>query len=79
MIIEKFREELRLLQDIKCRDLQIRIITTVKPETIIGVRMPELRKMAKQFGADEEIGAFLNDQPHVFPRKTSCMRFLFQE
>ena len=61
MIIEKIREELQLLQDTKYRDLQIRTIPTVKPETIIGVRTPELRKLAKKYGASEEIGTFLGD------------------
>ena len=76
MIIEKIREELKLQQDTKYRDLQIRIIPTVKPETIIGVRTPELRKMAKQFSADEEIGTFLDDLPHAFFEENQLHAFI---
>ena len=76
MIVEKIREELKNLQDLKYRDLQIRTIPTVKPETIIGVRTPELRRMAKQFGADEETGAFLNDLPHAFFEENQLHAFI---
>ena len=76
MIIETIREELKLLQDTKYRDLQIRIIPTVKPETIIGVRTPELRKMAKRFGAAEEIGTFLDDLPHTFFEENQLHAFI---
>ena len=66
MIIDEIREALFGLQDLKYRDLQIQIIPTVKPETVIGVRTPELRALAKQFGRAEDIGAFLNDLPHMY-------------
>ena len=35
------------LQDLKYRDMQIKIIPTISPESVIGVRTPELRSMAK--------------------------------
>ncbi len=76
MMVEKIRDELKLLQDTKYRDLQIRIIPTVKPETIIGVRTPELRKMAKQLGAAEEIGTFLDDLPHAFFEENQLHAFI---
>ena len=66
MITDEIRAELNRLQDLKYRDLQIQIIPTVKPESIIGVRTPELRKLAKQFSVSEEIGIFLNDLPHAY-------------
>ena len=44
MTISEIRAELKRLQDIRYREMQIRIIPTVKPEHIIGVRTPELRK-----------------------------------
>ena len=40
MIISEIREELDRLQDVKYREMQVRIIPTVKPESIIGVRTP---------------------------------------
>ena len=64
MIIDEIRTELKKLQDVKYREMQIRIIPTVKPESIIGVRTPELRQIAKQYAQAEEIGVFLKDLPH---------------
>ena len=34
--------------DKKYQEIQIRILPNLKPETIIGVRMPKLRKYAKE-------------------------------
>ena len=76
MIIETIREELKLLQDTKYRDLQIRIIPTVKPEAIIGVCTPELRKLAKKFGPSEQIGMFLDDLPHAFFEENQLHAFI---
>ena len=65
-MIDGIRKELFSLQDLKYREMQVKIIPTVKPESIIGVRTPELRRMAKELGGKEEIGAFLNDLPHQY-------------
>ena len=48
MNTEEIRETLFRLRDEKYRELQIRTIPTLKPETVIGVRTPELRKMARE-------------------------------
>ena len=61
---DKIRKELFSLQDLKYREMQVKIILTVKPERIIGVRTPELRRMAKELGGREGIGTFLNNLPH---------------
>ena len=37
------------LQDLKYRDMQIRIIPTVEPESVIGVRTPELGQWQKNY------------------------------
>ena len=60
------KSELKKLQDVKYREMQVRIIPTVKPESIIGVRTPELRQMAKELAVREETGAFLKNLPHRY-------------
>ena len=42
------REELFKLQDVKYGEFQKKLIPTVDPEKIIGIRTPDLRKLAKQ-------------------------------
>ena len=64
MINEDIRAELRRLQDIKYRDFQSKLIPTIDPDTVIGVRTPELRKYAKTLVKKENIQEFLNELPH---------------
>lgn len=40
--------ELKSLQDFKYRDFQSKLIPNIDKSTIIGVRMPDLRKLAKK-------------------------------
>ena len=54
MITEEIRTELFKKQDLKYRDMQVRIIPTAPPHTIIGVRTPELRKYAKLLAKRED-------------------------
>ena len=76
MTISDIREEMHRLQDIQYRDLQIRIIPTVKPESIIGVRTPELRRMARQYAASGEAGIFLDDLPHAYFEENQLHAFI---
>ena len=66
MLISVIQKELFALQDTKYRDFQVKLIPTVDPETVIGVRTPELRQYAKQLIKSEDIGAFLNHLPHQY-------------
>ncbi|MBR2660112.1 MAG: DNA alkylation repair protein [Clostridiales bacterium] len=75
-LTEKIRRELHRLQDTKYRDLQIQIIPSVKPESIIGVRTPELRKMAKTLAGEEGTGSFLEDLPHRYFEENQLQAFI---
>ena len=66
MITEEIRQSLFELQDIKYRDFQAKLIPGKDTEMMIGVRTPELRKLAKQMLKWEEIGEFLRDLPHRY-------------
>ena len=66
MITEEIRQALFDLQDIKYRDFQAKLIPGTDTETMIGVRTPALRKLAKQMLKREEIGEFLQDLPHRY-------------
>ena len=49
MIIDDIRKELFALRDEKYRDFQAKLIPTVDPDKMIGVRTPDLRSLAKEF------------------------------
>ena len=53
------------LQDKKYRDMQIKIIPTVNPDTIIGVRTPDLRRLAKEL-LKGDYKSFIEDLPHKY-------------
>ena len=76
MIIEEIREELYRLQDVPYRELQVRTIPSLRPESIIGVRTPELRKMAGQLRDRDDIQAFLSVLPHRYFEENQLHAFV---
>ncbi len=69
-------KELKKLQDEKYRDMQVKIIPTVKPESIIGVRTPELKAMAKEILKSGDYKDFLNDLPHKYFEENQLHAFI---
>ena len=57
--------ELQSLQDVKYRDFQSKLIPTIDKSRIIGVRMPDLRKLAKKFD-EKQAQIFMQDLPHTY-------------
>ena len=68
--------ELYDLQDMKYRDMQIRIIPTINPESVIGVRTPELRSMAKDILKDGNYTGFLKELPHRYFEENQLQAFI---
>ena len=79
MIIEEIREELYRHQDLKYRDFQAKLIPGMEPEKMIGVRTPDLRKIAKQMAKREDIGEFLENLPHEFFDENQAHAFVISE
>ena len=66
MITDEIRKKLFALQDEKYRDFQARLIPGKTADVMIGVRTPELRKLAKELAKREDIDEFLDDLPHKY-------------
>ena len=79
MTIEEIREELFRLQDPHYRALQAKLIPTVDPERMIGVRTPALRSFAKTLAKDPEAELFLADLPHAYFDEDQLHAFLLSE
>ncbi len=62
----KVRDSLMALRDIKYRDFQSALVPNIDPQTVIGVRMPLLRRLAGQLAGSREAEEFLLDLPHAF-------------
>ena len=79
MINEEIREKLYDRQDLKYRDFQVKLIPGMEPEKMIGVRTPDLRKIAKQMAKREDIGEFLENLPHEFFDENQVHAFVISE
>lgn len=60
------QERLFALQDEKYGDFQSKLIPGLPREQVIGIRMPAMRKLAKEFAKEEEAAAFLKQLPHTY-------------
>ena len=79
MIIEEIRKDLEALKDEKYGAFQAKLITTVKQETIIGVRTPALRELAKKMAKREDVEVFLSDLPHKFFEENQLHAFIISD
>ncbi len=79
MITEEIREELFRLQDKQYRDFQRKLIPTADPDTMIGVRTPELKKYARQLAKREDVSVFLKDLPHRYFDENQLHAFILSE
>ncbi len=66
------------LQDLKYHDFQCKLMPTVDPETVIGVRTPELRKLAKELSKMPESAEFLKLLPHKYYEENNLHGFLIE-
>ena len=76
MITDEIRKELKKLQDKGYREMQVTIIPTLEADSIIGVRTPALRQLAKELAKREDISEFLSDLPHKFFEENQLHAFI---
>ena len=69
-------KKLYSLQDMKYRDMQIRIIPSINPESVIGVRTPELKRMATDILKAGDYQEFLNELPHKYFEENQLQAFI---
>lgn len=78
-VSEKIRERLFEMQDLKYRDFHAKLMPTVSKDTVIGVRIPELRKYARKLAKAPEIGAFLTDLPHEYYDENNLHGYIVEQ
>lgn len=66
MISQEIREALFALRDEGYRDFQAKLIPGVEDSRIIGVRMPELRKLSGRLARRQDAEEFLKELPHGY-------------
>lgn len=71
--------ELFELQDIQYKSFHSKLIPDIDPDTIIGIRVPDLRKLAKSIKNNSEINLFKSDLPHKYYEENNLHAFLICE
>ena len=64
--VQEIRDRLFALQDPEYRLFQSRLMPTVDPARVIGVRTPDLRKLSRELAGTEQAAAFVRQLPHDY-------------
>lgn len=59
-------ERLLKVKDEGYRDFQAKLVPNISPDSIIGVRTPDMRAVAKEVYSSKERDEFLNELPHKY-------------
>ncbi|EHQ89850.1 DNA alkylation repair protein [Desulfosporosinus youngiae] len=78
IIEEEVQHRLFELQDLKYKEFACKLMPTVNPETVIGVRTPDLRKLAREFSKRPEVAEFLEILPHRYYEENNLHGFLIE-
>lgn len=76
--VETIREKLFSLQDTDYKDFHSRLMPDIDPNLIIGIRIPELRKLAKELNGSIEAEIFLASLPHKYYEENNLHAFLIE-
>lgn len=79
MTEEYIRRRLFELQDSGYREFHSKLMPTVEKELIIGIRTPDLRKLAKEISKTEYAEKFLKILPHKYYEENNLHAFLIEE
>jgi 3-methyladenine DNA glycosylase AlkD len=77
--MEFITAQLKENQDEKYKEFMSRLIPTVDPKKVLGVRTPALKAMAKQLKNDERGRRFLEELPHAYFEENQLHGFLISE
>lgn len=77
---EKYvREQLFAMQDLGYRDFHAKLVPNLSKEKIIGVRIPVLRKFAKEFSNDPRAAEFIKVLPHKYYEENNLHAFVIEQ
>ena len=77
--MDSIKEKLFKLQDKEYRKIQVKTITNIDPDTIIGVRTPELKKLANEMFKSGNYKSFIEDLPHKYFDENQLHAFIISK
>jgi len=75
---EEIRRRLFELQDTEYKEFTCKLIPTVDPDAVIGVRTPLLRKLAKEYARTPQAEEFMAALPHKYYEENNLHGFLIE-
>lgn len=75
----KVIEKLFTMQDLSYKEFHLKLIPTVNPNLIIGIRTPALRKYAKELAGSKEAEQFVALLPHKYYEENNLHGFLIEK
>ena len=76
---EAVRARLLALQDEKNAPFMAKLVPTLPPESVLGVRMPDCRSLARELCREPDIGLFLADLPHRYLDENNLHALILNE
>ena len=76
---ETVRGRLFALRDETNAAFMARLVPTLPPESVLGVRMPDARALTKELCAEPDIGLFLADLPHRYLDENNLHALILNE
>lgn len=75
----KIYKELQALKEKEYADFQAKLVPTIEPSTILGIRVPKLRALAKSYIRDQEYQVFLDSLPYNYYDENMLHAILISE
>ena len=76
--VERVRARLFALRDEKYQVFNAKLIPTMDPSLVIGVRTPAMRKLAKELAGTEDAAEFMAALPHEYFEENNLHGFLIE-
>ena len=81
-MINKIKKDLLLMQDKTYKNFHSKLMPTINPNSIIGIRVPVLRDYAKKLFKEnsiESLNPFLKNLPHEFYEENNIHAFIIEK
>jgi len=78
-VIKRVQNDLFSLRDPEYQSFHAKLMPTVDPSRIIGVRIPVLRDYAKKFAKTADVAEFLNNLPHEYYEENNLHSMLIAQ
>ena len=75
-IVNEIQKALFAKQDLKYKEFQSKLMPTIAADSVIGVRTPDLRAIAKTFASHPDVEKFLSKLPHKYYDENQVHAFI---